>query len=135
MKGQLQDPRERELEAILRAKVCGICSDRTEAGECGREAPETCALFRLFPQVVRAIQSTSSDDIRDYVDAIRKQVCSVCESEMTDHTCEDRAQVRCALDAYLMVVVDTIEEATGKQFDRAVLAQPPAVTVQWDAAR
>jgi hypothetical protein len=84
--------------------------------------------------VARAIQATHSDDIRDYVDAIRKDVCSVCEVEMTDHTCEDRAQVRCALDAYLMVVVDAIEEATGKQFDRALLAQPPAVTVQWDAA-
>jgi hypothetical protein len=26
--------------------------------------------------------------------------------------------VRCALDAYLLLVVDAIEEATGKQFDR-----------------
>ena len=29
-----------------------------------------------------------------------------------------RRQVQCALDAYLLLVVDAIEEATGKIFDR-----------------
>ena len=29
-----------------------------------------------------------------------------------------RQQVQCALDAYLLLVVDAIEEATGKTFDR-----------------
>jgi hypothetical protein len=124
-----------ELEAIVRAKICGVCSDRSLSGECGRENPDTCMLFRLFPQVAYAIQSTHSSDIRHYVDKIRQSVCSVCESEMTDHSCDERAQVRCALDAYLMLVVDAIEEATGREFDRAVLAQPPVVNVQLEAGR
>jgi hypothetical protein len=134
MKGPMQSP-EKDLEALVRSKVCGVCSDRTTEGECGREQPETCALFRMFPLVARAIQSTQSDDIRDYVEAIRKDVCAVCEAEMTDHSCDERAQVRCGLDAYLMLVVDAIEEATGRQFDRALLTQPPGVTVQLDGAR
>ena len=67
-----------ELEVIVRERICRVCSDRTVDGGCGLEDPASCALFRLFPQVARAVQSTSSDDIRDYIRAIREQVCSVC---------------------------------------------------------
>jgi hypothetical protein len=122
-----------ELEAMVRARICGVCSDRTSDGECGREQPSTCAIFRLFPQVVNAIQSVQSDDIRDYVEAIRKHVCTVCSEEMSDGSCDERAEVRCALDAYLMLVVDAIEEATGREFDRGLLAQPPIVNVRLSA--
>jgi hypothetical protein len=83
--------------------------------------PESCALFRLFPQVADAIQSTRSDDIRDYVQAIRARVCSICRDQAADGVCESRQQVRCALDAYLVLIVDTIEEATGRTFDRAMM--------------
>lgn len=110
-----------ELEAIVRAKVCSVCSDRTVDGQCGLEEPLRCALFRLFPLVAKAIVSTQSNDIRDYIQAIRNTVCSVCVDKASDGSCEFRRDVRCALDAYLMIVVDAIEEATGKRFDRAVL--------------
>jgi hypothetical protein len=119
-----------ELEAIVRARVCGVCSDRTVDGECGRDEPATCGLFRLFPHVANAIEATHSDDIRDYIESIRKRVCTICEAEMSDGSCQERAEVRCALDAYLMLVVDAIEEATGKEFDRGFLAQAPPVTVR-----
>jgi hypothetical protein len=52
---------------------------------------------------------------------------------MSDGSCEERAEVRCALDAYLMLVVDAIEEATGREFDRGLLAQPPVVNVRLSA--
>jgi hypothetical protein len=110
-----------ELEAIIRTKVCGVCSDRTLEGQCGLEQPGNCALFRLFPEVARAIQSTHSDDINDYVAAIRREVCSVCGDQAQNGSCDKRRQVDCALDAYLLLVVDAIEEATSKTFDRASL--------------
>jgi hypothetical protein len=87
-------------------------------GQCGLEEPANCALFRLFPEVAQAVQSVNSDDIQQYLDAIRKNVCSVCADQASDQSCETRQQVRCALDAYLLLVVDAIEEATGKTFDR-----------------
>ena len=65
------DPSFGDLEAIVRKKICGVCSDRTMDGECGLEQPSTCALFALFPQVASAIQSTQSNDIQDYIQAIR----------------------------------------------------------------
>lgn len=115
-----------ELETIVRAQICNICSDRTVDGQCGLEQPADCALFRLFPQVARAIQSTDSNDIDDYIRAIREHVCSVCHEQAEDGSCEARREVRCALDAYLLLVVDSIEAATGKSFSRpGTLLVPP----------
>src|SRR5262245_3671254 len=103
-----------EIEAIVRERICRVCTDRTVDGACGLEDPSSCALFRLFPQVAHAVQSTSSDDIRDYIRAIREQVCSVCGEQTTSGECESRKQVQCALDAYLLPIIDAIEESTGK---------------------
>src|ERR1041384_6423897 len=107
-----------ELESIVRNRICGICTERLETGDCGLETPSSCALFQLFPQVAQAIQSVASDDIHQYIAAIRRNVCSVCLDQDASGSCETRQQVRCALDAYLLLVVDSIEEATGKIFDR-----------------
>jgi hypothetical protein len=117
-----------ELEAIVRNRICSVCTERTTEGQCGLESPSNCALFRLFPQVAQAIQSVMSDDIRQYIDAIRRDVCSVCEEQARDGSCEVRQQVQCALDAYLPLVVDAIEDATGRIFDRTVIGIVPAGT-------
>lgn len=107
-----------ELETLIRATVCRVCTDRNNDGSCGLEDPGSCALFRLFPQVARAVQTTHSDDICDYIKAIREQVCSICEQQASDGSCETRNNVSCALDAYLLLIVDAIEEATGRKFQR-----------------
>jgi hypothetical protein len=115
-----------ELEAIVRNHICGVCTERTSEGQCGLEHPSSCALFRLFPQVAQAIQSVSSNDIQQYIDAIRRNVCSVCEEQAQDGSCEVRRQVQCSLDAYLLLVVEAIEEATGKTFDKTRIRTLPA---------
>jgi hypothetical protein len=107
-----------ELESIVRNRVCHVCTERTAEGDCGLEKPSSCSLFQLFPQVAKAIQSVKSDDIQPYIEAIRRNVCSACADRAPDGSCETRQQVRCALDAYLLLVVDAIEEATGKSFNR-----------------
>jgi hypothetical protein len=114
-----------ELQTVVREKICAVCSDRDGKGGCGLEDPTTCALFRLFPQVALAIQSTAGDDIRDYIAAIRAEVCSVCQDQEEDGTCERREQVRCALDAYLIPIVETIEEATGRKLTTALAPRGP----------
>jgi hypothetical protein len=117
------DPSLAAIEAIVRNKICGVCTERTVDGNCGLEEPSTCALFRLFPEVAQAVQSVNSDDIQQYIDAIRRNVCSVCVEQAADGSCATRQQVRCALDAYLVLVVDAIEEATGRIFDKKGLGQ------------
>ena len=49
-----------ELETIVRDRICRVCADRNADGGCGLEDPGSCALFRLFPRVVEAIQSTEA---------------------------------------------------------------------------
>ena len=66
------DRSQAELEELVRNRICGVCSDRKVDGTCGLEQPGQCALFRLFPQVVEAIQATDSTDLNDYIDAIRR---------------------------------------------------------------
>ena len=103
-----------------------MCTERTTDGAVRPGEPSSCALFRLFPQVAQAIQSVNSDDIHQYIEAIRRNVCSVCEEQAQDGSCEARQQVQCALDAYLLLVVDAIEEATGKTFDKTRIRTLPA---------
>ena len=83
-----------ELEAMVRDRICRVCSDRTVDGQCGLEEPSSCALFRLFPHVATAIQSTRSDDIRDYIQAIREKVCSICSEQAADGSCDVRRSIR-----------------------------------------
>lgn len=118
-----------ELESIVRNKICKLCTERTESGECGLEEPSGCALFRLFPQAALAIQSVQSDDIGPYIEAIRRNVCSVCNEQAPDGSCESRQMVQCALDAYLLLVVDAIEEATGKTFDKRNIGPAGGMTI------
>jgi hypothetical protein len=108
-----------EIEAIVRNKICKVCTSRTVNGTCGLEEPSRCALFQFFPQLAKAIDSVDSDDIHEYIEAIRRQVCSLCADQDATGYCETRQQVQCALDAYLLLVVDAIEEATGKNFGGA----------------
>jgi hypothetical protein len=79
-----------QIEAIVRDKICRVCSDRTADGDCGLEQPSGCALFRYLPEVAKVIQSVQSDDINDYVQAIRLGVCSVCHEQTADGNCEAR---------------------------------------------
>ena len=111
-----------EIESVLRQRICRFCLDRSETGECGREDPFTCALFRLLPRIVDAIRSVDSGDIREYIEGIRRGVCTVCAQDASGF-CKERQEVRCALDAYLLLVVEAIEEATGKTFDRGICFQ------------
>jgi hypothetical protein len=113
-----------ELEEIVRNRICNVCTERTVNGTCGLDEPSTCALFNLFPQVAAAIQNTDSPNIEDYIAAIRKNVCSVCAEQDADGDCGLRQEVQCALDAYLIFVVEAIEEATGKDFGRPIPGRP-----------
>jgi len=118
-----------ELEELVRNRICGVCSDRKTDGTCGLEDSGQCALFRLFPQVAAAIRSTHSDEIEEYINAIRRNVCSVCAAQESDGNCGQRQEVQCALDAYLLLVVEAIEEATGKDFGRPLPDRPNSASI------
>lgn len=107
-----------ELEAILRARICALCNERTAQGACGRDEADHCSLFELFPLVAQAILATGGDDIEEYIAAIRENVCPVCIEQRLDGTCPQRETMSCALDAYLGPIIESIEEAAGKSLSQ-----------------
>jgi hypothetical protein len=103
----------KNLEEALRTRICSVCVDRNLEGICHLEEEHQCALFNSFPQIVQAISNVRSDLIEDYVAAIRKVVCAECAHQDADGFCRVRTEVRCVLDRYLVLIVQTIEEIQG----------------------
>ena len=99
--------------AILRERVCSVCTDRLADGTCGLSDERTCAFDKHIEQIVAAISRVRSPHVQDYIDAIRSDVCSVCEQD-EEGECEHRTHVECALDAYLILVIEAIEEARNR---------------------
>ena len=103
----------KKLEDALRDKICRVCVDRSPVEVCEREAEQDCALFNSLPKIVQAISGVRSDRIDDYVAAIRGAVCEECVHQTSDGVCTVRNEVRCVLDRYLVLIVQTIEEVQG----------------------
>jgi len=72
-----------------------------------------CAIEEHLPAVVRAIAGTHSRRMEDYVDAIRAEVCCRCRHQDAAGQCELRGAGDCALESYLCLVVEAIEEIEG----------------------
>ncbi len=103
------------LEGIVLNRVCAVCTERTADGQCGLEKGSSCALFTYFHRVVQAVESVDSPGMPAYVDAVRREVCAICPEQDRTGFCETRQQARCALEAYLPLVVEAIEAADRKK--------------------
>ncbi len=110
-----------ELEAIVRRRVCATCEFRKMEEACSHEEPGRCCLFELFPLVAQAVFATDSNNIEDYIQAIRENVCSQCMDQKLDGTCDRRGNL-CALDLYIKPIVEAITEATGRSFNARTVA-------------
>jgi len=102
-----------ELEDALRVRICSVCVDRNPDGACHLELENECALFHSFPHIVEAVSNVHSNLMEEYVAAIRKSVCEQCVHQDKDGFCRVRGEVRCVLDRYLLLIVQTIEEVRG----------------------
>ena len=109
MSQAMNDERNRAYwDAILR-RVCSVCLDQADDGSCGLTR-RRCAIQGHLPAVVQAVASTQSDRMADYEAAIRAQVCAPCGKEDEQGRCEMRDRGECALDTYLYLVVEAVEE-------------------------
>ena len=101
------------LEEVLRRRICGVCIDRNVDGTCALSERRECALFDRFPKIVQSISRVQSDQIDDYITAIREDVCIDCPNQDPEGLCRVREEVRCVLDRYLLLIVSAIEEVRG----------------------
>ena len=108
----------------LKKRVCGICLDRRDDGSCGLPQGRTCALDLHLPLILRAVETVQSDRIDDYARSIRETVCVQCPNQDTAGRCHFRENWDCALDTFVYVVVEAIEEVKRQEKAGAFAAGP-----------
>ncbi len=92
----------------VQKKVCTKCIDGDRYGECKLPVQFKCALKENFSSVMHVVQTTNSDNVLDYIAALRREVCSKC-LEQTDGTCYVRNLLDCPLDHYFPIIIEVIE--------------------------
>jgi hypothetical protein len=93
----------------IRRRVCGVCLDQNDDGSCGVPG-RSCAIETHLPRLVDAILSVDSNRMDDYVDVLRAEICARCPEQDAQGKCNLRVRGNCALDTYLYLVVDAIQE-------------------------
>jgi hypothetical protein len=98
----------RRWEAI-QEKVCAVCLDQADDGTCGL-AGRTCPIERFLPDLAAIASSVESSRMDEYVSAVEATICARCPDQDMLGRCDLRARGQCALNAYLPLVVDVLEE-------------------------
>lgn len=107
----------RDLEPLreaLRLRVCPLCLDGSEKGVCQLDAVRHCPLDTHLQQIVDTILSVRSRRLGDYLDAVAREVCSLCETRGEDGGCPLRDRGECSLYLYLPLVIEAVEDTTGR---------------------
>lgn len=100
-----------ELEETVLAKICPICIERDMRGHCiFSEFPE-CPISLHLHRLVDIVENIHSRTMRAYTNALRSRICPYCPNGLSARgECNVRAAKECALDAYLLPIVQVIDE-------------------------
>ena len=93
----------------IRQKVCSVCLDQANDGSCGLTR-RTCAIEKHLPRLAQVLSSIDSPRMDEYVAAVQTQICSQCPEQDAEGRCDLRNAGECALDAYLFLVLEAVEE-------------------------
>jgi hypothetical protein len=109
----------RPYREALRARICSYCVDKTADGRCGRDADDLCPLLAHVDLVVGAVLEVGETAYtRPYLEALVKHVCPSCR-QGPGASCALRETGRCNLDAYLVPVVEVVEEVARRRKEGA----------------
>jgi len=101
------------LEEALRQRICSSCIDRNGDRTCSLNSRQECALFERLPKIAQSICRFQSENIDDYMTAIREDICAACPEQDGDGLCKQRDEIRCVLDRYWPQIAGAIEEVRG----------------------
>jgi len=97
----------------VRSRVCSLCMDVNEDGECTTHGEELCSVKKFLPRIVKIVSTTESTILDDYLVQFRERICAICtpggESE-----CTSRDGYSCVLDRYYALIVETLQEARSR---------------------
>jgi hypothetical protein len=100
--------REPAYREAIRERVCNVCLDQKDDGSCGLTR-RVCAIERHLPRLAETLSAIQSTRMDEYEAAVRAQVCGSCPEQDPGGRCALRADVECALFAYLPLVLEAIE--------------------------
>jgi hypothetical protein len=109
----------------VRQEICSVCLDHRPGvgGGCSRPLDDPCPLESHLDTVVESILSvTPASELRPYVRALRAINCTQCRQD-DEGNCEMRDLVECAVDSYVVRVVEVIEDVAKQQGDGAFANQ------------
>ena len=99
-----------EYWQMMRSRICHRCIDGDAAGVCHLPGGEnSCTIKHFLPEIVMTVANTHAEDIEVYVGALRRNVCTLCDWQNEDLTCNKRDDLECALDRYYPLVLQVIE--------------------------
>lgn len=111
------------LRGRLKEVICPVCIERRPDGRCGLTLLERCPIDTHLHRLVAITESVKSDRMEDYVQKVRQDVCSICRNRLFRRTgCNVRREGHCALDAYLLIIVQTIDEYLSKRAGQLLAA-------------
>ena len=110
-------------QRTIMERICSVCVDRNADGTCGIDPRLECQVEQHLPALLKVVSGVTSDRIGDYVERVRRNVCTICDQGNAD-ACEVRSQADCTLDRYLVLVVEAIEEVERRTAAAALASAP-----------
>ncbi len=105
-----------ELDRRLKERICPVCVERGPKGTCNLWELEKCPITLHPPRLVEVVRSVHSDQMEDYLEKVRQDICTNCESALSPlGQCDVRNSGHCALDAYLLLIVQIIDDFLAEQ--------------------
>ena len=108
----------------VREEICRVCLDHRPGGGCARPDDDPCPLETHLDTVVESILSVpETRELDPYVHALRTINCTECRQDEAGE-CEMRDLVQCAVDSYVVRVVEVIEDVARKRGEGKFAAAP-----------
>ena len=96
-------------------RICAMCNDLGTHGHCARPADDACSLESHLDLIVESILEVGGHaQVDPYVAALRSRTCPNCRQDEAGD-CALRDVTQCAPDAYLLPLIEVIEEVAMEQ--------------------
>lgn len=93
----------------LKERICSRCREVTQKQVCNITGSPECGIEKHLTALVEMVHTVNSNSIFDYVVKMREVICSRC-SRLEQGFCDLDQGPTCAIDKYLSLIIETIEE-------------------------
>ncbi len=106
--------KERICERV-EAEISPNCMHRMPSGVCRQPEDFPCPIHGNMAGIIDVVRSVSSDRIDPYVTRLREVVCQNCRMLDESGECKLRDNLDCCLDAFIVLIVQIVEEELARE--------------------